>query len=277
MRSWLPRGNVTQAYRDAAKGRFEQLIGDNGWENPLDSFDQRHCSECRRQANRSRCRVGQDSCLRRPSRAQAGFSLKLEKSLASMNSTNPMPYSLVLTREITIGCSRVIWLAHIMALCKIDEDSAPILYADEKSGPVWRVAFDPEGKFVASASNNSVVQIWTSPDSDSAVQLRGHLSSVFAVDMSPENRNVASGLFDGTIRLWAGNSPLSPTLLSNSTVMPEASEFSVKNSQISVTASGGQKYWGTLPQEFGEACAAAVTRTVRELQSYRDPADRCCW
>jgi WD40 repeat protein len=79
------------------------------------------------------------------------------------------------------------------------------------------------------------------------------------VDISPENRNVASGSFDGTIRLWAGDSPLSPTLLSNSTVMPEASEFSVKDSQISVTANGGQKYWGTLPQEFGEACAAAVS------------------
>ena len=159
-----------------------------------------------------------------------------------------------------IGCSRVIWRAHIMALWKIDEDSPPIPYVDEESGPVWRVAFDPEGKFVASASNDSVVRIWTSPDSDSAVQLRGHLSSVFTVDISPENRNVASGSFDGTIRLWAEDSPLSPTLLSNSTFMPKANEFSVQDSQISVTANGGQKYWGTLPQEFGEAMCCCRER-----------------
>jgi WD40 repeat protein len=244
---------------DAAKGRFEQLIGDNGWENPLDSL----ISDIAASADGKRIAVGAASgrihVFNARSRAQAGFSLKLEKSLASMNSTNPMPYSLVFDPRDHDRLFAGYMASHIMALCKIDEDSAPILYADEESGPVWRVAFDPEGKFVASASNDSVVRIWTSPDSDSAVQLRGHLSSVFTVDISPENRNVASGSFDGTIRLWAGDSPLSPTLLSNSTVMPEASEFSVKDSQISVTANGGQKYWGTLPQEFGEACAAAVS------------------
>ena len=104
--------------------------------------------------------------------------------------------------------------------------------------------FDPEGKFVASASNDSVIRIWTSPDSDSAVQLRGHLSSVFTVDISPENRNVASGSFDGTIRLWAGDSPLSPTLLSNSTVMPEASEFSVKDFRYRSQQTGARNIGG---------------------------------
>jgi WD domain, G-beta repeat len=193
------------------------------------------------------------------SRAQAGFSLKLEKSLSSMNSTNPMPYSLVFDPRDHDRLFAGYMASHIMALWKIDEDSAPILYADEESGPVWRVAFDPGGKFMASASNDSVVRIWTSPDSDSAVQMRGHLSSVFTVDINPENRNVASGSFDGTIRLWAEDSPLSPTLLSNSTVMPKGNEFSVQGSQISVTANDGQRYWGTLPQEFGVPIAAAVS------------------
>jgi hypothetical protein len=110
---------------------------------------------------------------------------------------------------------------------------------------------------VASATNDAVVRLWKSPDKDSAVQLRGHLSSVFAVDANPEN--VASASFDGTIRLWAEDAPLSPILLSNSASMPVPNEFSVQNCQISVKANGGKDYWGTLPQGFGEASAAAVS------------------
>ena len=143
---------------------------------------------------------------------------------------------------------------------KLTRTTSPPLYADEESGPVWRVAFDPEGKFVASASNDSVVRLWTSPDSDSAVQLRGHLSSVFTVDISPENRNVASGSFDGTIRLWAKDSPLSPTLLSQLYSHAQGlTSLAYKTLRYRCTANDGKKYSGTLPQEFGEPSAAAVS------------------
>ena len=214
---------------DAAKGRFEQVIGDNGSENPLDSL----VGDIAASADGKRIAVGAASgrihVFNARSRAQAGFSLKLEKSLGSLNSTNPMPYSLVFDPQNHDRLFAGYMASQTMALWKIDEDSVPILYEDEELGPVWRVAYDPEGKFMASASNDSVVRIWTSPDSDSAVQLRGHLSSVFTVDISPENRSVASGSFDGTIRLWSEDSPLSPALLPNSTVMPKAGEFSVRD------------------------------------------------
>jgi WD40 repeat protein/energy-coupling factor transporter ATP-binding protein EcfA2 len=244
---------------DAAKGRFRKLIEDNGWENPLDSL----VGDIAVSADGKRIAIGAASgrihVFNARARARAGFSLKLEKSLDSLNNTNPMPYSLVFDPQNHDRLFAGYMASPIMALWKIDEDSVPILYADDESGPVWRVAYDPEGKFVASASNDSVVRIWASADSDSAVQLRGHLGSVFTVDISPENSNVASGSFDGTIRLWSKDSPLSPTLLPNSTFMPAANEFSVQGSQISVTADGGQIYWGTLPQEFGEPIAAAVS------------------
>jgi hypothetical protein len=79
------------------------------------------------------------------------------------------------------------------------------------------------------------------------------------VDISPENRNVASASLNGTIRLWVKDSPFSPTLLSNSASMPVPNEFRVQNRQISVRAAGGKNYSGTLPQDFGEASAAAVS------------------
>ena len=41
--------------------------------------------------------------------------------------------------------------------------------------------------------------------------------------------------------------------------MPAPNEFSLQNRQISVTANGGKNFLGTLPQEFGEVSAAAVS------------------
>ena len=81
---------------DAAKGRFEQLIGDNGWKESAGFLESATLQRVP-MANELRSvprRAGFTSSTPVPER-QDGFSLKLEKSLASMNSTNPMPYSLV--------------------------------------------------------------------------------------------------------------------------------------------------------------------------------------
>ena len=90
-------------------------------------------------------------------------------------------------------------------------------------------------------------------------------NGVFSVDISSENRNVASASFDGTIRLWAKNSPLSPRLLPNSAFMAPASEFSIQDSHISVTGNGGKTYSATLPEQFGEISAAAVSANGRGI------------
>jgi WD40 repeat protein len=186
------------------------------------------------------------------------LSLKFEKSLNPIDITNPAPYSLVFDPQNDNQLLAAYMPSPRMGLWKIDEN-VHTPYVDEEAGLVWRVAFDPEGEFVASATNDAVVRLWTSPDPDSAVQLRGHLSSVFALDISPENGNVASGCFDGTIRVWVKDSPLSPRLLSNSTSMPAPNEFSVQNHQISVTADGGKNRTESLPEKFSKISAAAMS------------------
>jgi WD40 repeat protein len=246
---------------DASKRRFIRLIGDERLEsNPLDCL----CSDLAASPDGERVALGAASgkihIFNARSRGEEAFPLKLEKSLDSINSTNPFPYSLVFDPQNPDRLLAAYLANHRMASWKIDEN-VHSTFGEEESGPVWRVAFDPEGKFMAAATADSVVRLWPWPltDNDSVVQLRGHLGSVFAVDISPENRSVASASFNGTIRLWAKDSPFSPTLLSSSTFMPARGEFSVQNNQISVTANGGKKCSRTLPQDFGEASAAAVS------------------
>jgi len=245
---------------NASNGEFKRVLYDDRLEgNPLDNL----FSDLAASADGKRIAFGATSgkihIFNTHSSVRDGLSLRLEKSLDLEGNSNSLPYSLVFDPQNHGRLFATYMASPNIALWKIDENVPPTLYVDAESGPIWRIACDPESKFVASATNDTAVRLWTLPDSDSAIQLRGHLSSLFAVDISPKNRNVASASFDGTIRLWTKDSPLSARLLSDSTFMPAPNKFNVQNSHISVIANGGRHYWGTLPQEFGEPSAAAVS------------------
>jgi hypothetical protein len=134
-------------------------------------------------------------------------------------------------------------------------------FRDPGSGPVWRVAFDRKGEFVAAGSNDAVVRLWPTDGDrtgEARGELRGHHASIFSVDVSLES--IASGSMDGTIRLWTRDAPLSAKLLSRPASMPSTSDkFTVEGSQIFVTSRDGKNYSGTLPEKFGEVGAAAVS------------------
>jgi WD40 repeat protein/uncharacterized protein YjbI with pentapeptide repeats len=253
---WQRRASIW----DAARGRFKRPIADKRLgRNPLDYM----FSDIAASAHGKRIALGAASgkihIFSARSTGKDGFSLKLEKSLNPIDkTTNPLPYSLAFDPRNRDRLVAAYMPSPYMAWWKIDENDHST-FGDEESGPVWRTAFDPAGKLVASATNDAVVRLWTLPDPDSAVQLRGHLGSVFAVDISPENGIVASASFDGTIRLWAKDSPLSPTLLPGSASMPAPNVFSVQNGQISVTADGGKNRSGRLPEKFAKISAAAVS------------------
>jgi WD40 repeat protein len=245
---------------NASNGEFKRVLYDDRLEgNPLDNL----FSDIAASADGKRIAFGATSgkihIFNIHSNVRDGLSLRLEKSLDLEGNSNSLPYSLVFDPQNHERLFATYMASSQIALWKIDENVPPTLYVDAESGPIWRIACDPKSKFVASATNDTAVRLWTLPESDSAIQLLGHLSSVFAVDISPENRHIASASFDGTIRLWTKDSPLSARLLSDSTSMPVPRKFSVQNCQISVTANGGRHYWGTLPQELGEVIAAAVS------------------
>jgi WD40 repeat protein len=199
----------------------------------------------------------------RPDYTDGKPDLRLETSLDAIEG-KPAPYSLVFDPKNHNRLLVAYMLGPYMALWKIDEKEVSLRFGEKESGPVWRVAFDPNGELVASATNDAVVRLWTPSDPDSvtdskdAVQLRGHLGAVFALDISPQNGNIASATFDGTIRFWGKDSPFSPKLLSQSVSMPASSEFSVKDGRISITANGGS-HSAELPKGIGPIKAAAVT------------------
>ncbi|RYP20313.1 hypothetical protein DL765_002876 [Monosporascus sp. GIB2] len=70
------------------------------------------------------------------------------------------------------------------------------------SDGVNAVAFSPDGKTVASASDDRTVRLWDATTGACQQTLEGHSRRVRAVAFSPDGKTVASASSDRTVRLW---------------------------------------------------------------------------
>ncbi|MEH1993302.1 AAA-like domain-containing protein [Nostoc sp.] len=70
------------------------------------------------------------------------------------------------------------------------------------SSVVSSVVFSPDGKTLASASDDSTIKLWNRDTGKEITTLSGHSSSVISVVFSPDGKTLASASGDKTIKLW---------------------------------------------------------------------------
>jgi len=108
---------------------------------------------------------------------------------------------------------------------------------------VWDVAFSPNGKIVATASDDGTLKLWDTASGALMHTLKGHGGSATSVAFSPNGTIVASGGGDGTVILWNPRTGRQKMRLRGDEGRVLGVDFSAGGNLLAGSAGGTVKLW----------------------------------
>ncbi|MDQ3764358.1 MAG: hypothetical protein M3460_23135, partial [Actinomycetota bacterium] len=109
-------------------------------------------------------------------------------------------YSLLLTLTALNECPPTLLARRAFAVASTASRVRMVLA--RHTSAVRDVASSPDGRRLASASNDRTIRVWEIASGDELAVLHGHTDTVNAVAWSPDGRQLATGSHDHTVRVW---------------------------------------------------------------------------
>jgi WD40 repeat protein/serine/threonine protein kinase len=106
-------------------------------------------------------------------------------------------------------------------------------------GLAFFVSFSPNGRFVATASNDKTARVWDVATGKLRAIFSGHTNDVNCVVFSPDEKTLATASDDGTVRLWDIGTATFRKAIWNHTCPIIGVAFNPANGQLACSASDG--------------------------------------
>jgi eukaryotic-like serine/threonine-protein kinase len=135
---------------------------------------------------------------------------------------------LAVTAGLAVGGSSIAWLVFSQ---KPALDTTRYIYNGHTNN-VLVVGWSPDGRRIASGSDDMTVQLWDATTGSNAFTYHGHTSSVYAVAWSHDGTRIASGGFDNTARVWDAVSGRNILAYTNHTASVNALIWSPNSTRI---------------------------------------------